>query len=124
MKELCIRCGRPTSYDINTPITTRSYYIEGSGQLCEQCFSQLYPRATASVSSSSTSPAPSLTPAPGKQGKTEDQEQETKIKTINLEKCRIPTLPDQERYNQLINKITLTDADREELARLYKKYTD
>jgi len=113
MKELCIRCGRPTPYDIHTPVTIRLYYIEGSSQLCEQCFSQLCPRATASVSSGSTSPAPSLTPAPGEQGKTEDQEQETNIKTINLEKGRTPTPADQERYNQLINKPSLTDADRE-----------
>ena len=46
------------------------------------------------------------------------------IKTITLEKGRTPTLPDQERYNQLINKPSLTDEDREELTRLYKKYTD
>jgi hypothetical protein len=41
-KELCIRCGKPTLYDINTPITIRRYYIEGSGQLCSHCFYELY----------------------------------------------------------------------------------
>ena len=35
MKELCIRCGKETEYDINTPIYLRHYFIEGSGQLCE-----------------------------------------------------------------------------------------
>ena len=35
LKELCIRCDRPTPYDIQTPITNRLYYIEGSGQLCQ-----------------------------------------------------------------------------------------
>lgn len=42
-KELCIRCGIPTPYDINTPITVRRYFVEGAGQLCEACFHILYP---------------------------------------------------------------------------------
>lgn len=42
-KELCIRCGKPTPYDINTPITVRRYFVEGAGQLCEECFHILYP---------------------------------------------------------------------------------
>ena len=42
-QELCIRCGKPTPYHPNTPITLRRYYVEGSGQLCEQCFYELYP---------------------------------------------------------------------------------
>ena len=42
-KELCIRCGKPTPYHPNTPITIRRYYVEGSGQLCEKCFYELYP---------------------------------------------------------------------------------
>ncbi|OPZ47641.1 MAG: hypothetical protein BWY95_01351 [Bacteroidetes bacterium ADurb.BinA104] len=41
-KELCIRCGKITSYSINTPITARLYFVEGSGQLCEECFNELY----------------------------------------------------------------------------------
>ena len=43
MTELCIRCGKPTPYHPNTPITLRRYYVEGSGQLCEKCFYELYP---------------------------------------------------------------------------------
>ena len=50
MKELCIRCGKPTPYDTNTPITLRRYYIEGSGQLCQDCFELLYPMTGASGS--------------------------------------------------------------------------
>lgn len=42
MKELCVRCGKETEYDINTPVTVRRYFIEGSGQLCEECFKLLY----------------------------------------------------------------------------------
>lgn len=43
MNELCIRCNKPTIYHPDTPITLRRYYVEGSGQLCEQCFYELYP---------------------------------------------------------------------------------
>lgn len=42
-KELCIRCGKETEYDINYPVDFRLYYIEGSGQLCSDCFHILYP---------------------------------------------------------------------------------
>ena len=42
-RELCIRCGKPTPYDINTPITIRRYFVEGAGQLCDECFHILYP---------------------------------------------------------------------------------
>ena len=41
-KELCIRCNKPTPYDIRTPITLRRYYVEGSGQLCPLCYQELY----------------------------------------------------------------------------------
>jgi len=43
MNELCIRCNKPTPYHPNTPITLRRYFVEGSGQLCEKCFYELYP---------------------------------------------------------------------------------
>ena len=46
-KELCIRCGKPTPYDLSTPITVRRYFVEGAGQLCEACFHELYPVPTA-----------------------------------------------------------------------------
>lgn len=42
-KERCVRCGKQTPYDINTPITTRLFFIEGAGQLCEACWNQLWP---------------------------------------------------------------------------------
>lgn len=43
MREQCIRCGVETPYHPNTPITLRRYFVEGSGQLCEQCYFALYP---------------------------------------------------------------------------------
>lgn len=107
MKELCIRCGHPTPYEINTPVEIREWYVDGSGQFCEQCFSQLY----------SSSSAPSIIPTQAEE--TEEREEHEQIITIRIERGRKPTLPDQELYNQIINKPTLTDADREELARLY-----
>jgi hypothetical protein len=42
-KEKCIRCGVETEYDVSSPVTVRRWYIEGSGQLCEKCFFELYP---------------------------------------------------------------------------------
>ena len=42
MIEKCIRCNKSTPYDINYPITQRHYYIDGSGQLCEECWNALY----------------------------------------------------------------------------------
>ena len=43
MKEICVRCGRETAYDVSTPVTVRKWYVEGAGQLCEACFHKLYP---------------------------------------------------------------------------------
>ena len=45
----CVLCHCATSYTIDTRITKRSYYIEGTGQLCETCFRkiQLEERLTA-----------------------------------------------------------------------------
>ena len=42
MKEHCVRCGKDTEYDVNTPIEMRLYFIEGSGQLCPTCYQHLY----------------------------------------------------------------------------------
>lgn len=44
MIEKCIRCNKPTPYDIDYPITQRRYYIDGSGQLCQSCYEVLYVR--------------------------------------------------------------------------------
>ena len=44
MKELCVRCGKETKYDTSTPITLRRYFIEGAGQLCEECWKEVFNR--------------------------------------------------------------------------------
>jgi len=43
MKEKCIRCGVESEYNVSTPVTVIRWYVEGSGQLCEQCYFTLYP---------------------------------------------------------------------------------
>ena len=48
MTDLCVRCGKPTAYDPSTPITLRRYFVEGAGQLCEECYYHLWPRALGS----------------------------------------------------------------------------
>ena len=54
MIEKCIHCNKPTPYDINYPVERRKYYIDGSGQLCEECWNALFPAP--SYSSTSFSP--------------------------------------------------------------------
>ena len=41
-KDSCVRCGRPTPYDEFFPIDQRKFYVEGSGQLCVECWNLLY----------------------------------------------------------------------------------
>ena len=54
MIEKCIRCGQSTPYSINTPISSRQFYIDSSGQLCEECWNALYPPPPSSPSYSPT----------------------------------------------------------------------
>lgn len=42
MKEICVRCGKETEYDVGTPVTERSCYVPGSGQMCFDCFCEVY----------------------------------------------------------------------------------
>ena len=41
-KELCVRCGKETAYDINYPVDLRKWYVEELGQLCEKCWKKLW----------------------------------------------------------------------------------
>ena len=41
-REYCVVCGKKTQYFFKDPIGRRKYYIEGSGQLCEDCYFDLY----------------------------------------------------------------------------------
>ena len=42
LKEKCVLCEERTPYDRDTNINYRSFYIEGSGQLCEKCYTKIY----------------------------------------------------------------------------------
>lgn len=39
--EKCILCGKDTGIPFNEPIDGRKYFIDGCGQLCEDCFDSL-----------------------------------------------------------------------------------
>lgn len=39
MKDKCIMCGKETQYDVSTHIDLRHNYVEGAGQLCDDCAS-------------------------------------------------------------------------------------
>ena len=41
-KEVCVSCGCETPYVFETPIQERIGYVEGSGQLCDDCFKEIY----------------------------------------------------------------------------------
>lgn len=41
-REYCIICGRKTGYRRFQPIDSRQYYIYGAGQLCQECYQQIY----------------------------------------------------------------------------------
>lgn len=40
--EKCVLCGNLTPYLNTTHVDERNYYVEGAGQLCEQCYKNLY----------------------------------------------------------------------------------
>lgn len=42
--EPCILCGMLTEIPLTMPVDCRQYYVEGIGQLCEHCYSELIKR--------------------------------------------------------------------------------
>ena len=40
--ERCVICGKRIEYGKNDPISERHFYVEGAGQLCNQCFHDVY----------------------------------------------------------------------------------
>lgn len=44
--DVCVVCGDITKYQKNQPITSRTDFIEGVGQLCSDCFTETYGRET------------------------------------------------------------------------------
>ena len=42
MKEECTLCGKQTDVDVSTPINERENYVECAGQLCPECYKEVY----------------------------------------------------------------------------------
>mgnify|MGYP003115495558 CR=1 FL=1 len=42
MKEKCVECDQETPYDVSTHISLRQCYVEGAGQLCQECWTNIY----------------------------------------------------------------------------------
>ena len=42
MKDKCVFCGEESLYDKDDHIDTRIGYIEGAGQLCLDCYEEIY----------------------------------------------------------------------------------
>ena len=40
--EKCVSCGIDTEYKFNDHIDFRFGYIEGAGQLCKECYAEVY----------------------------------------------------------------------------------
>lgn len=40
--ERCVICGQETGMKKDWPIAMRKYYVEGAGQLCKKCYSEIY----------------------------------------------------------------------------------
>lgn len=41
-KEKCIACKVETDVPVNQNINYRFYYVEGAGQLCSKCWTEIY----------------------------------------------------------------------------------
>ena len=40
--EKCVSCGLNTGYSINDHVDSRKTYVDGAGQLCSDCFIEVY----------------------------------------------------------------------------------
>jgi len=41
-KEICIFCKKELPYSKDINIAVRSYYVEGAGDLCHECYNRIY----------------------------------------------------------------------------------
>ena len=46
MKDNCVTCDKETPYSIDDHIDMRIGYIEGAGQLCFDCYDEIYVKKT------------------------------------------------------------------------------
>lgn len=40
--EKCVSCGQETGIPVDKNVDSRTTYVEGSGQLCVECFKKIY----------------------------------------------------------------------------------
>ncbi len=40
----CVSCNKDTGIPKNAHVDSREHYIEGAGQLCKECFKEIYKR--------------------------------------------------------------------------------
>ena len=45
MKDKCIVCGKESKYEYEDHIDFRIGYVEGAGQLCLECYDEIYIKA-------------------------------------------------------------------------------
>lgn len=38
----CVLCGKATDYSKDTHVANRDYYVDGAGQLCPDCYKDVY----------------------------------------------------------------------------------
>lgn len=48
-KDKCVLCWNETEYDNTVPVSNRQFYIEGCGQLCQNCWHKLYSKKEINV---------------------------------------------------------------------------
>jgi len=41
-KDKCVVCKKETPYEVSTSIFERFHYVEGAGQLCKECWDEVY----------------------------------------------------------------------------------
>lgn len=41
-KDICVKCKKLTQYTKDVDIDLREHYIEGAGQLCDECYDKIY----------------------------------------------------------------------------------
>ena len=44
-KDKCVSCKKETQYDEFDHIDFRNFYIEGAGQLCPECYNEIYQKS-------------------------------------------------------------------------------
>lgn len=42
INEVCVSCNTVTEVLVTEPVQNRPHYVEGAGQLCEKCYTQIY----------------------------------------------------------------------------------